>query len=260
MESGVKYLKGNFMEGRTELEIGSVRRDLSVWLDRVAGQRVHGTTGQRPNEVFERVERAALGPLPADPYRPVVWRQARVHPDAHIAIGRVLYSVPFIHIHKTAWVCVGAQRVTIYIDDARVADHDRRTRGRSTYDAHLPTERADLRHRSTDYWIGRAETLHPDVGAYIREVFASDDVVSQLRVVQAIVTHLEGFPVERAAAACRRAQEYGNYTYRGVRGILRKALDFDTVATDGPEHGKLTAPRFARSPRDFSRYPQGGSA
>ena len=138
--------------------------------------------------------------------------------------------------------------------------HDRRTSGRSTCDAHPHIERADLRHRSTDYWIDRAEKIHADVGAYVREVFAADDVVSQLRAVQAIVTHLEDFPAERAAAACKRAQKYGNYTYRGVKEILRKALDMDAAAAAGPEHGRLVEPRFARNPRDFSRYPHGESA
>ena len=42
---------------------------------------------------------------------------------------------------------------------------------------------------------------------YARSVFDSDDVLSMLRTVQAIVTHLEGFPRERAAAACRLLME-----------------------------------------------------
>lgn len=58
-------------------------------------------------------------------------------------------------------------------------------------------------------------------GAYVRAVFDSDDVLSMLRTVQAIVVHLETFPVERATAACKRASAYGSYEYRAIKNILR---------------------------------------
>jgi len=47
------------------------------------------------------------------------------------------------------------------------------------------------------------------VRSYIVAVFDSDKEVSQLRAGQAIVTHLETFPVQRAQAACRRAHHFG---------------------------------------------------
>jgi hypothetical protein len=46
-----------------------------------------------------------------------------------------------------------------------------------------------------------------------------------LRAVQAIVTHLERFPPERAEAACRRASHFGTFSYQGVKNILVRALD-----------------------------------
>ena len=86
------------------------------------------------------------------------------------------------------------------------------------------------------------------VASYVREVFDCDDVLSQLRTVQAIVTHLERFPVARARAACARASFYANYTYQGVRNILQRALDFQPlpVAASPPSPANDVAPRFAR--------------
>lgn len=55
----------------------------------------------------------------------------------------------------------------------------------------------------------------------MRAVFDSDDVLSMLRTVQAIVVHLETFPVERATAACKRASAYGSYEHRAIKNILR---------------------------------------
>jgi transposase len=259
VESGVSYVKNNFMAGRTEQDVTVLQRDLETWLREVANRRVHGTTGRRPAEVLAAEEQETLLPLPATRYEVVLWRNARVHPDSHIALDRVLYSVPFVHIGKKAAVRVTDTRVVVFIDDMRVAEHVRRRSGRSTLDAHLPEHRADLRHRSQEHWVGRAAKIAPEVGQYIEEVLDVDPVVSQLRVVQAIVTMLERYPTERAIGACRRAQAWGCYTYRGVEGILRKALDLDV--TDGDAvHGRIQAPRFARRPDDFGRNPQGGTA
>lgn len=259
VESGVSYVKKNFMAGRDEQDVTVVQRDLATWLREVANQRVHGTTGRRPAEVLAAHERPALLPLPAARYEVVLWRNARVHPDSHIALERVLYSVPFVHIGKQAAVRVTETRVAIFIDDVRVAEHVRRRSGRSTFDAHLPEHRADLRHRSQEYWVGRGAQIAPEVGEYIEAVFDVDPVVSQLRVAQAIVTMLERYPAERAIGACRRAQAWGCYTYRGIEGILRKALDL-AVADGEAEHGRIETPRFARKPADFGRSPEGGTA
>jgi len=80
----------------------------------------------------------------------------------------------------------------------------------------------------------------------VREVFDSDDVLSMLRTVQSIVTHLEKFPRERATAACVRASHFRSYQYRTIKNILCAGLDLVAV-TPTPPHGALVAPRFARS-------------
>ncbi|MEZ4448145.1 MAG: hypothetical protein R3B09_01615 [Nannocystaceae bacterium] len=41
-----------------------------------------GTTRRRPDEVFAAEEKAALLPLPAQRYQPVIWKQALVHRPA----------------------------------------------------------------------------------------------------------------------------------------------------------------------------------
>ena len=70
-----------------------------------------------------------------------------------------------------------------------------------------------LRHRGRAFWEERARRIGPDVLDYVRAVFDSDEVLSMLRQVQAIVTHVEKFPRDRAQAACRRAHHYANFTY-----------------------------------------------
>lgn len=111
----------------------------------------------------------------------------------------------------------------------------------------LPLERVKYRHRSRGYWLTRADALCPEVGAHIREVFDADELLSQLRAVQGIVTLLEKHPRHRARAACRRAAYFGNHTYIGLRDILRKGLDLEPMPDDrAVSMGRLEQPRFAR--------------
>jgi hypothetical protein len=249
VESGVKYVKGNFFRGRANQDVDAVAPALRRWVYEIAGTREHGTTRRRPLEVFRDLEHAVLRPLPALRFEPVVWREATVHRDSHVIFEKRLYSVPWKLIEKVVWVRASASTVTIFHDDQRVATHDRRGVGhRSTLDHHLPEHRADLRHRSRSYWEERADRIGPDTGRFVREVFDSDDVLHMLRPVQAIVAHLERFPRERAEGAARRASHFGTFSYQGVKNILVRALDLEPLPAGAACHGSPQESfRYARS-------------
>lgn len=249
VENAVRYVKSSFFKPRALEEITEAQSELTRWRFEIAGTRVHGTTHRQPLELFEQQEQEAMLALPARPFIPRVWKTVKVHPDSHILFEKRKYSLPWAHIGKKAWLCATPESVTLYIDDVRVATHNRHGTGPATQDCHLPKHRRDLRYRSRDYWIRRARGLGETVGEYVEEVFGADEVLSQLRTVQAIVTHLEKFPPSRAVAACERARFYGNHTYRGVRDILRKGLDQEPLpALLFPDAKPGPRPRFSRVP------------
>lgn len=251
VEAGVKYVKRNFFQPRdfAEADVAEVNRELERWTQEIAGARRHGSTGRRPLEVFTAEEQPALRPLPPTPYEPVEWKPALVHPDGQVAFERRLYPVPWRLIGREVWVRATPHTVAVYCAEERVATHARnRPVPPEIRDQYLPPERVPLRYRSQRYWLERADRLGPEVGTYIREIFAAADVLSQLRTVQSIVTHLEPFPPARACAAAARAQHFGNYTYRGVRDILRQGLDREPLQLplSAPPTGSPTRPRYAR--------------
>lgn len=252
VESGVKYVKHSCFKPLTAAEredFAGVVRHAARWTTEVANARVHGTTGKVPAEVFEATERDALKPLPPRRFDPITWRKAQVHQDAHVVFEGRMYSVPWRLIGKSVWIAVTATSVVVWCDDTRVATHPRRAEGsHSTVESHLPEFRRDLRHRDPAYWEERAEAIGAEVGAYVREVFASDRVLSQLRVVQAVVMLLERVPAERACAAAARASFFANYQVAAMKRILREGLErlpLPNAVAPAPD-GQLR-PRFARS-------------
>jgi len=259
VENTIGYAKSNFFAARGEADAGLLQAELDRWISEIAGQRIHGTTRRRPLEVFMATERTVLMPLPAKAWSPCTWREVRLHRDCHARIEHALYSAPWRLIGKLLLARLHGRSVELYWEDTRIAVHERAGPGeRRTIEEHLPAHRSAYRHRTREYWEERAEALGEDVLIYVRECFDSDDVLSKLRTVQAIVTLLERHPVERARATCRRARFYGNYEYRAVKAILVKALDTEPlpialVAGATPS----ASPRFARDVRELLRNHEG---
>jgi hypothetical protein len=255
VESNAKYVKGNFLAPREPSDVVRTRVELQLWVREIAGGRIHGTTGRRPLEVFETEERATLVPLPSTRYDLVLWKRAQLHRDCHVQIDGGFYSAPWKLIGEQLWARCMKQSVTLYHADERLWVHPRVLRGkRSTIEAHLPEGRRDLRHRSAAHWLERAKAIGPETLLLVEEVFASDDVLSRLRPVQAIVSHLANFPSERAEAAAKRARHFESRSYVALRNILRQGLDREPLVQESRRWSKGS--RFARQPQDFKKENQ----
>jgi transposase len=248
VEAGVRYVKHNFLATWKTVDIDEDRRQLQRWVRQIAGQRCHGTTRQRPCDLFEQHERAALLPLPNRRWAPVEWKKAKLHRDSHVQIEGGCYSAPWRFLHQELWVRCTRHSVAIYHQDQYLCTHARVRPGqRSTVEEHLPEHRRDLRHRSREHWMSRASTLGQEVQDLAQALFDSDDVLLQLRKVQAVITHLETFPRQRARAAAKRALFYGCIDYRSIKNILKQGLDLlplEEKSTRAWSRGS----RFARTP------------
>ena len=82
VERPVRYLRDNFVYGRTFLNDADLEEQRRGWLDEIANVRVHGTTGERPCDRFDRDERLVLQPLAPQPYRSLVLAEAPARPRA----------------------------------------------------------------------------------------------------------------------------------------------------------------------------------
>ena len=250
VERGVRYTKGNFFATHESVDIREDRCALRRWTLEIAGQRRHGTTGRAPLEHFEEEERGALLPLPKARWELVTWKKARLHRDSHVQGDGAFYSAPWTFLGQDLWLRCTVHSVAIHGEDRLLHTHTRVRRGqRSTVETHLPEHRRDLRHRSRTYWEAKARAIGEEVEALVTAIFDSDDVLYQLRKVQAVVTHLEGFPRERARAAARRALHFGCLDYRDINSILRKGLDLEPLPEEAGRawsQGSL----FARKPSE----------
>jgi len=92
VESGVKYVRGNFWVGLTFTDLADLNRQAHLWLDTVANVRVHGTTGIPP---FTRLADEHLRSLVGTPdYDTSVVGYRYSSTDCFISYDGNYYSVP----------------------------------------------------------------------------------------------------------------------------------------------------------------------
>ena len=74
--------------------------------------------GVSRRELFERIDRPALKPLPAIRFAHHDWKTAKVNLDYHVEIDRHWYSVPRVLVRETVEACFTTMTVELFTEDA----------------------------------------------------------------------------------------------------------------------------------------------
>jgi transposase len=123
VESGVRYVKGNFLPGREFLDDRDLTEQLAEWQTEIADVRVHGTTHERPCDRFQR-EQPCLIPTLGHRGFALEARQPRiVAEDYLVSFESHRYSVPFSLVGQSVAVQRQGSQVLIFHRDRLVAEH-----------------------------------------------------------------------------------------------------------------------------------------
>jgi len=124
VESGVGYVKKNFLHGLEPTDFNSLQAAAQVWLDTIANVRIHGETQQRPIDLFEQ-ERSHLRALNPHPYDIARTGTSVASSQFRITLDTNQYSVPATYAHRRVTVKAYPDRVCIYFDNQLIARHSR---------------------------------------------------------------------------------------------------------------------------------------
>ena len=125
-ERSVGYVKHNALAGRTFGSWGELDRHLQNWLHTVADPRIHGSTGETPQERFVW-ERPLLTPVADHPsFGSPVELTRKVSRDCVVALDTNQYSVPWTLVGDTVRLSVTDATVRVYHGSELVACHGRR--------------------------------------------------------------------------------------------------------------------------------------
>jgi transposase len=226
VESGVKYIKRNFLPLRDFRSISDANRQLKDWIMAVAGNRTHGATKQKPLSLFAETERHMLRGLPDVAPELATWTKVKVHGNCHVQFEKAYYSVPFRLVRRQLWLKATETSVKLFYLLEMVAIHPRlRKPGtRSTVDEHMPPEALAYKMQDPQWCLKQAETIGPGCRELIERLFA-DRVLDNLRAAQGIVRLAKKYGSARLESACKRALAFDNPKYRAVKIILQRGLD-----------------------------------
>ncbi|EUA35800.1 integrase core domain protein [Mycobacterium xenopi 3993] len=167
VERMVQYVRGNFFAGEDFADLADAQARAQVWCAGKAGQRIHGTTCQRPAVVFAEREAALLLPAPAAVYQVPIYAEAKVHRDYHIQVDRALYSIPEHLRGQTVSVRADGELVKAFHGGKLVKTHPRQPAGgRCTDPADLPADKTGYAMRDLTRLIATAAGHGADIGIY----------------------------------------------------------------------------------------------
>ena len=191
-----------------------------------AGNRIHGTTRQKPLTMFAETEKHFLKPLPDVPVQIAVWTKVKVHGNCHVQFEKAYYSAPFRLVRQELWLKATDTTVKLYHDIKLVATHPRLKHPgqRSTVDEHMPPEALAYKMQDPQWCLKQAEAVGPDCHRLIRRLFAHK-VLDNLRAAQGVIRLGKKYGPARLEAACARALHFDNVKYRTVKSILHQGLD-----------------------------------
>ncbi len=184
--------------------------------------------GASRRDLFERLERPALQPLPDQPYQYAEWKKVNLNIDYHAEFDHHYYSAPHRYRNQELWVRATTATVEIFHVNSRVAGHARSfLRGRhTTCTAHMP-----VAHREQVEWtptriLGWAKTVGPNV-ALLAQAIIDERRHPQhgYRSCLGIFRLAKKYDAARVDAACARALLAGARSYRHVDSILKHGLD-----------------------------------
>jgi transposase len=124
VESGVKYIKRNFIPGRVFRDLDDFNEQLAAWLAEVADVRVHGTTHQRPLDRFAAEAGALVGTRGHPSFVQAMVRDRVVADDWLVTIETNRYSVPCRLIGKAVQVIRSGGHWQIFYQGQLAAEHE----------------------------------------------------------------------------------------------------------------------------------------
>ena len=229
VESLVKWVKGNFLAGRSFADDADLEHQSADWLFS-ANTRPNQATNEPPNQRLPQ-EAAKGGKLPAIARDYALLESATVSGEAMVAVLGNVYSVPLGHLGAPVSVRVHASRIRIYRDAGLLADHPRAPDG-----AHQrvidPTHFAPAfpKKARAQVMLYREALLKLDgaVAGYVSEVSRRrrDKLREEILVLYALY---EQHGAERLRGAIVRAQGVGAYGAEYVRAMLVESAAGETV-------------------------------
>ncbi len=239
VETGVQIVERQILarlRDQTFFSLSELNRAISELLAKVNNRPFQKLDCSRC-ELFEELDKPALGPLPSSRYEFAEFRKPTVNIDYHVEVEGHYYSVPYELRGQKVEVRLTARAVEVLHKNRRVASHVRDdSRGRHTTVAgHMPKAHQEYLDWTPSRLIEWSKKTGPHCAAVAQYIIESKDHPQQgYRACLGIMRLGKKYGAQRLEAACRRAWVLDVRSYQSIKSILKTGKDSETLPGEEP--------------------------
>jgi transposase len=241
------------MRNETYFSLADLNQRIGELLGELNARPMKKLGGVSRRELFERIERGALRPLPATNFEPAAWEKVKVNTDYHVEFEKHWYSVPHTLCYEEAWVRATEKVVELFHLGRRVAAHTRSrdTHRHTTDPAHRPAEHRAWAEADPGKLQAWANSVGPATTLLMQRILARSPFPEQAwRSGRGLKRVGMKYP-ERVEAAAERALRFGATSYKPVDRMLRLGLERLPLPgednypdTKTPQHANVRGPGY----------------
>jgi len=179
-------------------------------------------------ELYQKLDRPALQPLPPGPYVFAEWKKERVRLDYHVEVDGHYYSVPYQLAQQEVEIRSTATGVEVLHRGKRVASHARSSQkpGTTTEAGHQPKSHQRYREWTPARLLEWAEAIGPFTGRLVEAMLVhKPHPEAGYRAALGLRPLAGQYGQERLEAAATRAVRFKLYRLENLRSILKTRLD-----------------------------------
>ncbi len=221
VERNIGYTDSSALKGRRFESLQEQNDYLRHWNERIARQRIHGTTKRQVWPHFLE-ERKSLRPLPDSLFSFFRVGRRKVSVDGHIEVDRAFYSVPSHLLGCEVGVHWDDRIVRVFFQEQQVVLHPQRKPGRfQTEPSHLPQRKRYAHYRTENHLLGRARAIGPDAHRWAQRALEVRDVLAY-RLVQGMISLTRRYRASLVNEACAKALTHDAFRYRTLVAVCKR--------------------------------------
>lgn len=258
VENLVKFVKGNFLPGRTFYDEADLAAQCTAWLRSVNSERPCDATGQPPAVLLAH-EQPQFGPLPSQAADYGFFDCVVVSREGLVGIETNRYSVPAHLMGRALTARIHTQRIELFADTELVATHMRlpAQNARIIDPAHFEAAFVGKPRGRVMVYRDWLSTLSPQVAIYVRELCHKHRSEMNPQMI-ALYDLAQEIGKADFVAALELAAEQQMYGAEYLRAILTTtpALVSTGSALPAPDELGLCVPAQHEVERDLAQYEQ----
>jgi hypothetical protein len=222
VESGVKYIKGNFIKSIQEKDFYQAQKLLKDWIDNTCNKREHGTTRKIPKEVFLTTEKKTLKTITAR-YELFDIQKRTVDKYSCIYYNYNHYSVPYSFVGKSVTIKTNGSLLSVLDENFKeIALHSiDKTKGNFIINkGHIP----EFKKLKTKQELKESFAEIGTQALLFFENLTRLNSKSSYRIALGILSLRKRFGSSLVELALQRANTYGVYSYLSVKRICENGL------------------------------------